>query len=76
MEKIYIKPEIIIMQMEEQELLANVSKVTIKTVASDSEVDTDGLTPETGSDGITTSPTPKEAKDGYFDFDYSFDADF
>lgn len=74
MEKIYIKPEIIIMQMEEQELLANVSKVTIETVASDSKVNTYGLTPEAGSDGYTTSP--KEAKDGYFDFDYSFDADF
>ena len=72
MEKIYIKPEIIIMQMEEQELLANVSKVIIETVASDSEVDTDGLSPEAGSVGNTR----KEAKDGYFDFDYSFDADF
>lgn len=74
MEKIYIKPEIIIMQMEEQDLLANVSKVTIETVASDSKVNTYGLTPEAGSDGNTT--TPMEAKDGYFDFDYSFDADF
>ena len=74
MEKIYIKPEIIIMQMEEQELLANVSKVTIEIVASDSKVNTYGLTPEARSDGITT--TPKEAKDGYFDFDYSFDTDF
>lgn len=72
MEKIYIKPEIIIMQMEEQEPLANVSKVSIETVASDSEVNTDGLTPEAGSDGNT----PKEAKDGYFDFEYSFDMDF
>lgn len=72
MEKIYIKPEIIIMQMEEQDLLANVSKVSIETVASDSEVKTYGLTPEAGSDGNT----PKDAKDGYFDFDYSFDADF
>lgn len=73
MEKIYIKPEIIIMQMEEQEPLANVvSKVGIETVASDSKVNTDGLTPEAGSFGNT----PKDAKDGYFDFDYSFDADF
>lgn len=75
MEKIYIKPEIIIMQMEEQEPLANVvSKVRTDTVASDSEVDKNGLTPEAGSDGNTTSPN--EAKDGFFDFEYSFDMDF
>lgn len=76
MRKEYISPTIEILEAENEDLMV-LSKGTVSDYTGYGTTGQPGVVSDKG-DGGTTTPGGfvDNAKDGYFDFDYSFDADF
>ena len=75
MRKEYISPTIEILEAENDDLLV-LSKGTVSDNTGYGTTGQPYVVSEGGDGGKKTDGFVDNAKDGYFDFDYSFDADF
>lgn len=75
MRKEYISPTIEILEAENDDLLV-LSKGYETDLTGYSLSNQPDVVSDKGDGGKTTDGFVDNAKDGYFDFDYSFDADF
>lgn len=75
MRKEYISPTIEILEAENEDLMV-LSKGRMSDYTGNNMSNQPYVVSDKGDGGKTTDGFVDNAKDGYFDFDYSFDADF